>query len=1839
MRRALLVILFCSALYNVGAQCPSVYDYDGNLVSTPYWFGCSGGNFSLNLQPSGTWDNYTIDWGDGSSAATGVTWSSPTVLQHTYVAAVDTFVVSVTEGGTGCSIVGVVVMEQPTNASIQIPGNVATQVCAPAAVEFLNSSTNVSETTQFTWNFGDGSPPIEFGASNFNEVVSHLYNSSSAVNCETTVSLTASNYCNILQGNPSVATFNPVNVWTLDQAQIGASAITQCFPDTAFTFNNTSIRNCLNQGNTFQRQERWNFGNYWGQGVDSVTAWLPWPPTLPQTIAFPGIGDYTVTLSDSSYCGVVEDSITVHIVPPPVASISASTDTICSGGQVTFYQGSTGTNQSYQWNFGNNNNWQNLGSGNVNFTFNTAGTFVVSNRVFNNGWGSACADTATVVVTVLPSPTASITASPAQACDSLITALNVVSSLGILFEWNLGAFGTYSGQNPDTLSITAPGNYTVSVLVTGANGCTKTDTEVLHVYATPVPAFTVTSPCVGANAIFTNISVTAPGNPITSAQWTFGDGGTSSQLTPTHVYAAEGTFPITLNISTPYCSASAQGNITVHPNPTASFTQDVISGCQPLEVAFTNASQGATSYSWNFNDGPLSTNTNELHVFGNNTIYNLPYNVVLTAINEFGCTNTQSSVVTVLGGAVANFEIANNELGCSTAPVGFNNLSLGASSYAWNFGDGTTSIVEDPNHAYNNNSGFLWWYDVTLVAYSSGGCLDTATLALPIYPILDIQLPFTSLEGCSPFSAQMPAIGGVQGFSWDFGDGFTSSLISPIHTYNNPTNAAQNFTVSLVGESAFGCFDSTSFPVTVYLQPEASFSQTDDDGCAPITIGFTNTSTNATTYVWNYGDGSASTGVNGSHLYTNATGVLNIWNVSLIASSIGGCADTMSSEVLIYPPLIFPLFNPIVSGCSPFTFEAPLFPGVANYAWSFGNGDVSAAAAPSYTYENLSGSTTDYTIHLAGTSIYGCTDAETYFVHVYPEVNAAFTYSEISGCSPLQVDFQSTSLNGDQFEWNYGDGLIANTPNISHTYYNINGVLNTFEAELTVTSTLGCSDSASVAVQVSPSLDLQWAMPIVVGCSPFTLQTPYMPGGSSYFWNFGDGTTSISTSPTHTYVNNSLSVQNFTVTCYVENSFGCADSISFNVTVNPQAISNLSTQQYSGCSPLNVTFQNNSQYALSYNWNYGNGQTSTTTAATHDFLYVNNTAQPVTYAAVLQANQVSTCSSLDTVQITIYPSVTASFSWTGAACAVVQAQFNNTSTLGTSAEWTFGDGFYSNAFNPYHLYSNNSLQDLNYTVSLISTSVFGCSDSVNHPLTVLYSPTAIAAIDTVYGCYPLNVDLANASQGANAYSWEYGDALNSTTSAAQHTHTYFNLSDQPQTYQITLTVEAPNGCTDVWADQVTVLPQVVADADVIVSGCNPVEVVFDNQSAGATSYFWNLGNGDTSTSFNEQGDFYNPYPFDTTFVVSLTATNIYGCEVTTDFWVIVHPFPTAAFTVTPLVQTWPSNSVTFQENSIGTNLGYNWTLEDGSEYYVSNPGSHVFPSWGTYNIELIVNEGLCTDTTAQSITIIPPAPVALFEGNGEGCVPLTVTLSNLSQYADSYEWFFSDGGYTTSDNPVYTFYQTGVFGATLVVHGFDGTNDTLELTNLFIVHANAVASFTVNPHQVVVPDQPILCQNASDNATIFEWSFGDGIVSNEISPKHFYDVEGVYSIQLIANNQFNCPDTLTLVDVVFAYGDGYLEYPNAFTPKTSGPSDGYYDPYGYTNDIFCPLHKGVVLYELQIFNKWGEQIFETNDIHRGWDGYYRGVLSKEDVYAWKVSVTFSNGTSKIMTGDLTLLAR
>ena len=100
-----------------------------------------------------------------------------------------------------------------------------------------------------------------------------------------------------------------------------------------------------------------------------------------------------------------------------------------------------------------------------------------------------------------------------------------------------------------------------------------------------------------------------------------------------------------------------------------------------------------------------------------------------------------------------------------------------------------------------------------------------------------------------------------------------------------------------------------------------------------------------------------------------------------------------------------------------------------------------------------------------------------------------------------------------------------------------------------------------------------------------------------------------------------------------------------------------------------------------------------------------------------------------------------------------------------------------------------------------------------------------------------------------------------------------------------------------------------------------------------------------------------------------------------------------------------------------------------------------------------------------------------------------------------------------------------------------------------------------------------------------------------------------------------------------------MRFPNAFTPSSTGSSGGYYDPAGYDNDVFRPLHAGVETYELMVFTKWGEMIFYSDNVSIGWDGYINGKLAPQDVYAWKATAVLSNGNRLEEVGNVTLLAR
>ncbi len=1318
-------------IVTASAQCPQLYDYYGVPVSNPYWYSCSGTNFTLLIASPSSIGNFSVDWGDGSPLYVGGSLVPPMSVSHVYTAAVDTFVVTFTEIGTGCVVQGVVVMEESTSASIQIPVGGLTQVCAPQSVDFINSSTNTSPNTVFTWDFGDGSPLEVYDWTNLGQTITHWYQQGT-VSCETTVTLYAENSCNTLQGGPSVATFNPIRVWDLDSAQIAPSATLLCYPDTVVTFLNTTMRNCLTQGNIYQRFEHWNFGDYWGVGQDSIIDWTPWPPTFPHTIAYPGIGTYVVTMLDSNYCGIDTAQVVINIVPPPTVTLAVNPDTICAGETAFFNQTTNGGANYFEWNFGEGAGWQWTGPGDQAHTYNNPGTFTIGYAASIQGATAGCADTAYVTLVVLPSPTALFTLDNNAACDSITVSFTNTSISAVAHFWDFGD-GTFSAApTPPPHSYNTAGAFTITLTVTNGQGCTNTATDVVNVYDPPQVAIGAQNVCVGEVAQFLDQTVTAPGNPVIQWAWDFGDGGTDTTQNPVHVYNSSGPFVVTLVATTPYCSGTGTQNILVEAKPAASFLPVPVLGCSPMDVVFTNTSTGAIAYAWDFGDGSTSTAASPTHTFLNNGTVDSIYTVSLIASTAFGCSDTAVVDITVAPPVAAQF-VHDGVPGCAPMDVAFTNLSTGANSYFWDFDDGSTSTMTSPSHTFVNTTLFLETHDVMLIAYSPAGCVDTTLQTITVYPEADFTFVVAPDSGCSPFTLIFPSVLGAVSYVWDFGDGTMGTGPTPTHTYLNTGLTDLDLPITLIAANAFGCVDTMYSQVTVHPSPIAQFVPSVASGCTPVDISFQDLSINATTLLWDFGDGATQSGPPGdvTHTFTNATSAPAFFDVQQIAVSSNGCTDTTVSTVQIYPPVI-----------------------------------------------------------------------------------AAFTM-DTAGCSPLAVAI------GQQSQ-----------------------------------------------------------------------------GAIGYLWDMGDGTILTGPTPAHTYVNSS-------------------------------------------------------------------------------------------------------------------------------------------------------------------------------------------------------------AVDQV-------------------------------------------------------------------------------------------------------------------------------------FTVTLIASSPYGCTDTTQQSVVVHPVPTAAFLATPFNQQFPNATVDLVNSSVAA-TSWLWDFGDGNTSTLQDPLTHTYGSWGLYTITLIASNALCSDTATQQVEIIPPIPTAEFTGGGEGCAPLQVFFTNTSLGGLTYQWNFGDGGTSVAEHPAYVYNVPGTYSVTLTAFGLGGAVNTVTHTDVVVVHPNATAFFVLQPSEVLIPSQPVFTYNLSGNASTYWWDFGDGFTTTEFAPIHYYTEPGSYDVMLIANNAWNCPDTFLLPEATTAITAGDLEFPNAFTPGNTGPTDGVYDPLSFENDFFFPIYEGVEGYHLQVFDRWGELVFESKDVRVGWDGYYRGVPAKQDVYAWKAFARFSDGRETTLTGDVTLL--
>jgi PKD repeat protein len=544
-----------------------------------------------------------------------------------------------------------------------------------------------------------------------------------------------------------------------------------------------------------------------------------------------------------------------------------------------------------------------------------------------------------------------------------------------------------------------------------------------------------------------------------------------------------------------------------------------------------------------------------------------------------------------------------------------------------------------------------------------------------------------------------------------------------------------------------------------------------------------------------------------------------------------------------------------------------------------------------------------------------------------------------------------------------------------------------------------------------------------------------------------------------------------------------------------------------------------------------------------------------------------------------------------------QFTFQNTTTISDGSigtyTWNFGDGTLSNLSNPTHLYNTPGT----YIVTLYVITDDGCDAQISKVIQVY--PTPIASFNFEDVCLGNLSTFQNTSStylgyGYN-YLWSFGDGNSSTEYSP--THQYQN----PGTYNVQLIVTTDGSqCSDIVQNVINVRQNPLVQF-LTQNNCQGVQSAFINTSILPTwsisnDFLWNFGNGSVSNQFNSN----YTYPNEGTFNVSLTITSSDGsltCESSYNQNISIYPNPGVLFTA--IASSCVGDTVNFTNlstiSSSSQIASYNWSFGDGSFSNLQNP-SHVYANSGVYNVTLVATSNYGCSRNFQNQIVINSNPVVSFTPNsGSGCPPLTMDFTDNSNGGVSWFWSFGDGYFSTLQNPTHTFENSGVYLVNLQVTNINGCNSQSVSPAVINVYPEPFAGFAVYPTEVNEDNPQINISNYSNGTISYFWNFGDNTYSNLFEPTHTYSVAGEYNISLIVQNQFGCFDSAFVNLEVKPIYTFFI--PNSFTPSNDN-----------RNEIFYGKGTNYKLVTMQIFNRWGEKIFDqTSSEPPIWDGTLNGV--------------------------------
>ncbi len=801
---------------------------------------------------------------------------------------------------------------------------------------------------------------------------------------------------------------------------------------------------------------------------------------------------------------------------------------------------------SFSWNYGDGSPAQY--SINGAHTYGTVNTFNVTLSDTMYGWTVTCTDQVTHTANI--SSGTPVVANFASAPAGLIvTFADLSTGAPTTWAWDFGDGGTSTLQNP-THTYAANGTY--NVCLTASNLCGSNTICISVVVAACVPPVANwTSVTAGLVVNFGDLSLNSP----TTWAWDFGDGGTSTLQNPTHTYATVGSFTVCL-IITNVCGADTLCNSinTGCNSPVAGFTRIPTN----LSVAFTDATtNGPTSWLWDFGDGNTSTLQSPTHVYAASGTYT----VCLTSTNTCG-SNTTCTVITVSCPApVASFTLTTTQL-----TVNLTSTSTGnPSTYAWTFGDGGTSSLQSPSHVYAQGGTYMICLTVTNACGSNQVC-QNVTLNCPMP---NSNFSFTSIN--LAFNFQDLSTGSPTTWAWTFGDGGTSNLQSPTHTYAN----TGTFQVCLITTNACGPDTACQAVSVLCPQPAANFSAVNNQ----LVVNFTDLSGgNPTSWTWNFGDGSPnSIQSNPNHTYA-APGT---YQVCLTAVNSCG-SNTFCRSIVVSCPSPTANFNFTTNANTTSFTNQTTGGGATTYLWDFGDGNTSTATNPLHSYTTVG----TFTVCVIASSVCGSDTACRPVIITCVPPTANFTFVSVNDST---VNFtNNASVNATAWTWTFGDGSPSTTvANPTHIY----PAAGNYTACLIVSNNCGFDT-------LCQTITITCTMPTAGYVATVTNSTANFNdisiGAQAWSWNFGDGITSNLQSPTHTYTQSGIYQVCLTVSNFCGTNTFCQNLV---ISCNPPQAS-FSFQFGTSTVGFNDLTSNS---PTTWFWAFGDGNVSTLQNPTHGY--------------------------------------------------------------------------------------------------------------------------------------------------------------------------------------------------------------------------------------------------------------------------------------------------------------------------------------------------------------------------------------------------------------------------------------------------------------------------------------------------------------------------------------------------------------------------------------------------------------------------------------------------------------